>query len=90
MAKKHINEFMRSYNGKIAGNGMLEDRYDEEAWGGGRLINRSSWWKDKKDIEETEVKKYKLSKEELEELERRLKDASKWLSKRSFKDSKQY
>jgi len=72
MAKKSRNEFMRSYNGKIAGNGMLEDRYDEEAWGGGRLINRSSWWKDNKDIEEAEVRVYKLSEEELRELEKRL------------------
>ena len=73
MAKKSRNEFMRSYNGKIAGNGMLEDRYDEEAFGGGRLINRSSWWKDTKNIEETEVKIYKLSEEELKKY-RRIKD----------------
>ena len=72
--KRHVNEFMRVFSGRIAGNGMDEEDYSEESF------PRDSPWKDTKrtatwippykeikkaKFKEPPVRKYKLSDEEL-------------------------
>lgn len=74
MPRRHVNEFMRSWNGKVAGSGMSEDRYDEESFPGKKVEKRTRlWYNDSyKDFKKAEVRVYKLSEEELRELEKRL------------------
>ena len=71
---RHANEFMRTCWGRLAGNGMNEDRYDEESGPGNHLID---WYptirEPKEEIIPGEVTTYKLTLEEMEALK------EKWL-----------
>ena len=70
--KRHTNEFLRTSSGRLAGNGMIHDRYDEES--GYRPSPKDFDAKHSKEYmeqmriegEEQPVITYKLSKEELE------------------------
>lgn len=72
MSKRHANEFLRTSSGRLAGNGMIHDRYDEES--GYRPSPKDFDAKHSKEYveewerlqEEQPVITYKLSKEELE------------------------
>lgn len=78
MAKRHANEFLRTNTGRLAGSGMLYDRYDEEA----RLSKNTRqanpvYTKEYsdyiKELKNQPVKTYKLTKEEMDEYLKKLK-----------------
>lgn len=67
---KHPNENLRVYSGRFAGNGMEEEDYSEESFPG-----KTPWqekekkWIPTNDIPKAkEIKKYKLSKEEIDKI----------------------
>ena len=76
---KHPNENLRVYSGRFAGNGMEEEDYSEESFPGKtpwQDNKRCAEWmppykkikKGKKKAEEPPIKKYKLSKEEINKI----------------------
>ena len=74
--KRHINEFLKSgftNKGRAAGTGIEEEDYSESSFPGDPPWDdrRSRWQQSPMKIPEpSEVKTYKLSKEELERYER--------------------
>jgi len=79
MAKRHANEFLRTWTGRLAGSGMLYDRYDDESmapekYTGGRPILTKEYSEYLKSLKEDQpVKTYKLTKEEMKEYLKKLK-----------------
>ncbi len=80
--KRHINEFGRTSfanSGRVAGMGISEDRYNEESFPGQGNID-PRWMKKNtpvpkicdEDAEESPVITYRLSNEELKELNKKL------------------
>ena len=72
MAKRHANEFLRTSTGRLAGSGVLYDKYDDEA----RLskntretnpISTKEHSEYIKELQNQPVTTYKLTKEEMEE-----------------------
>ena len=73
MAKRHINELLRTPSGRLAGSGMLYDDYSEEA----KLSKKSKRESNPvyteehteylKELQNQPVTTYKLSKEEMDE-----------------------
>ena len=73
MAKRHANEFLRTWTGRLAGSGMLYDRYDDESmapekYRGGNPIYTTEYTEYIKSLKEDQpVITYKLTKEEMKE-----------------------
>lgn len=72
MTKRHANEFLRTSTGRLAGSGVLYDKYDDEA----RLskntretnpISTKEHSEYIKELQNQPVTTYKLTKEEMEE-----------------------
>ena len=79
MAKRHANEFLRTWTGRLAGSGMDYDDYSEEA----RLSKKSKresnpvytkeYSEYLEELQNQPVTTYKLNKEEMEEYLKKLK-----------------
>jgi hypothetical protein len=79
MAKRHANEFLRTWTGRLAGSGMLYDDYSEEA----KLSKKSKresnpvytkeYSEYLEELQNQPVTTYKLNKEEMEEYLKKLK-----------------
>ena len=71
--KRHPNECLRTWTGRLAGPGTLYDRYDDESmapekYTGGRPILTKEYSEYLKSLKEDQpVTTYKLTKEEMEE-----------------------
>lgn len=65
--KRHANEFLRTVTGRLAGDGIISDDYSEESFPDFNPFNNTSnsFWHRPIKIELGEVKRYKLSDEEL-------------------------
>lgn len=79
MAKRHANEFLRTWTGRLAGSGMLYDDYSEEA----KLSKKSKresnpvyteeYSEYLEELQNQPVTIYKLTKEEMEQYLKKLK-----------------
>ena len=66
--KRHCNEFLRTQTGRLAGDGMTHDRYDDESY-----ADEKPWCRERRPIprkenkegKEPPIKEYRLSEEEL-------------------------
>ena len=72
MKKRHANEFLRTPSGRLAGSGMLYDKYDEEttlskATREANPVYTKEYVEYIKELKIQPVITYKLTKEEMEE-----------------------
>jgi hypothetical protein len=80
MAKRHINELLRTPSGRLAGSGMEYDDYSEEARLSKKTKRESNPVSTKehseylKELQNQPVKVYKLTKEEMDEYIKKLKE----------------
>ena len=74
--KRHVNELLRTSSGRLAGSGILYDRYDDES-----ILSKNTrktnpigtieYSEYLEELKNQSVKVYKLTKEEMEEYLRR-------------------
>ena len=79
MAKRHANEFLRTWTGRLAGSGMLYDDYNEEARLSKKAKRESNPVYTKEyseyleELQNQPVTTYKLTKEEMKDYLKKLK-----------------
>lgn len=78
MAKRHINELLRTPSGRLAGSGMDYDDYSEEARLSKNTLKANPVYTEEyseyiKELQNQPVKTYKLTKEEMDEYLKKLK-----------------
>lgn len=78
MAKRHPNEFLRTWTGRLAGSGIDYDDYSEEARLSKNTRKANPVYTEEyseyiKELQNQPVKTYKLTKEEMDEYLKKLK-----------------